>query len=109
MVDPDEQLQLPKKVIKCVFELNQIHHTGCIIFEALPDRMKIHHYYRLLDASKEVEFKRLLNKLMQYAVNITDVGVAGFMKLPYKNTREFSLCEQQPSNYYPKNPKQLLN
>jgi len=107
--DPDEQLQLPKKVIKCVFELNQIHHTGCIIFEALPDRMKIHHYYRLLDASKEVEFKRLLNKLMQYAVNITDVGVAGFMKLPYKNTREFGLCEQQPSNYYPKNPKQLLN
>jgi len=92
--DPDEQLQLPKKVIKCVFELNQIHHTGCIIFEALPDRMKIHHYYRLLDASKEVEFKRLLNKLMQYAVNITDVGVAGFMKLPYKNTREFGLCEQ---------------
>ncbi|WP_350645031.1 phosphotransferase [Pseudoalteromonas sp. G24-MNA-CIBAN-0072] len=107
--DPDEQLQLPKKVIKCVFELNQIHHTGCIIFEALPDRMKIHHYYRLLDASKEAEFKRLLNKLMQYAVNITDVGVAGFMKLPYKNTREFGLCEQQPSNYYPKNPKQLLN
>ena len=36
--DPDEQLQLPKKVIKCVFELNQIHHTGCIIFEALPDQ-----------------------------------------------------------------------
>ncbi|HBN89635.1 MAG TPA: serine/threonine protein kinase, partial [Rheinheimera sp.] len=90
--DPDEQLQLPKKVIKCVFELNQIHHTGCIIFEALPDRMKIHHYYRLLDASKEPEFKRLLSKLMQYAVSITDVGVAGFMKLPYKNAREFDLC-----------------
>ncbi|WP_372762663.1 serine/threonine protein kinase, partial [Pseudoalteromonas sp.] len=103
--DPDEQLQLPKKVIKCVFELNQIHHTGCIIFEALPDRLKIHHYYRLLDASKEQEFSRLLSKLMQYAVNITDVGVAGFMKLPYKNTREFSLCEQQAANYYPKNPK----
>lgn len=106
--DPDEQLQLPKKVIKCVFELNQIHHTGCIIFEALPDRLKIHHYYRLLDASKEDEFRRLLNKLMQYAVNITDVGVAGFMKLPYKNTREFSLCEQQGNHYYPKNPKMTL-
>ncbi|WP_372811445.1 protein kinase domain-containing protein [Pseudoalteromonas nigrifaciens] len=106
--DPDEQLQLPKKVIKCVFELNQIHHTGCIIFEALPDRLKIHHYYRLLDASKEDEFRRLLNKLMQYAVNITDVGVAGFMKLPYKNTREFSLCEQQSNHYYPKNPKVTL-
>ena len=105
--DPDEQLQLPKKVIRCVFELNQIHHTGCIIFEALPDRMKIHHYYRLLDESKELEFKRLLNKLMQYAVNITDVGVAGFMKLPYKNTREFSLCKKQPENFFPKNPKLL--
>lgn len=105
--DPDEQLQLPKKVIKCVFELNQIHHTGCIIFEALPDRIKIHHYYRLLDATKEPEFKKLLNKLMQYAVNITDVGVAGFMKLPYKNTREFVLCSKQPDHYYPKNPKAM--
>lgn len=105
--DPDEQLQLPKKVIKCVFELNQIHHTGCIIFEALPDRMKIHHYYRLLDANKEDEFKRLLNKLMQYAVSITDVGVAGFMKLPYKNTREFSLCEKQADFFYPKDPKRF--
>lgn len=105
--DPDEQLQLPKKVIKCVFELNQIHHTGCIIFEALPDRIKIHHYYRLLDATKEPEFKKLLNKLMQYAVNITDVGVAGFMKLPYKNTREFALCSKQPDHYYPKNPKAM--
>lgn len=105
--DPDEQLQLPKKVIKCVFELNQIHHTGCIIFEALPDRMKIHHYYRLLDSTKEAEFKRLLNKLMQYAVNITDVGVAGFMKLPYKNTREFDLCAQQAEQFFPKNPKRV--
>ena len=25
--DPDEQLQLPKKIIQCVFELNKIHHT----------------------------------------------------------------------------------
>lgn len=105
--DPDEQLQLPKKVIRCVFELNQTHHTGCIIFEALPDRMKIHHYYRLLDASKEGEFKRLLGKLMQYAVSITDVGVAGFMKLPYKNTREFNLCVKQNDHFYPKNPREI--
>ena len=107
--DPDEQLQLPKKVIKCVFELNQIHHTGCIIFEALPDRMKIHHYYRLLDASKEPEFKRLLSKLMQYAVSITDIGVAGFMKLPYKNTREFDLCTRQPDEFFPRDPKRVLD
>lgn len=94
-------------MIKCVFELNQIHHTGCIIFEALPDRMKIHHYYRLLDGTKEAQFKRLLNKLMQYAVSITDVGVAGFMKLPYKNTREFALCDRQPDFFYPKDPKRF--
>lgn len=107
--DPDEQLQLPRQIIQCVFELNQIHHTGCIIFESLENRLKIHHYYRLLDATKERQFKVLLDKIIQYAMSITDVGVAGFMKLPYKNTREFSLCSKQPEHFYPKNPKELLN
>lgn len=107
--DPDEQLQLPKQIIQCVFELNQIHHTGCIIFESLENRLKIHHYYRLLDASKELQFKTLLDRIMQYAMSIEDVGVAGFMKLPYKNTREFSLCEKQKESYYPRNPKDILN
>ncbi|TMP41891.1 serine/threonine protein kinase [Pseudoalteromonas citrea] len=105
--DPDEQLQLPKNIIQCVFELNQIHHTGCIIFESLPNRLKIHHYYRLLDAEKEAQFELLLARIMQYAMSIDDVGVAGFMKLPYKNTREFDLCAEQSVNYYPKNPKQF--
>ena len=44
---------------------------------------------------------------MQYAVSITDVGVAGFMKLPYKNTREFALCDRQPDFFYPKDPKRF--
>lgn len=104
--DPDEQLQLPKSIIQCVFELNQIHHTGCIIFESLHHRLKIHHYYRLLDATKEHEFNLILDKIMQYAMSIEDVGVAGFMKLPYKNTREFDLCAEQTTRYYPRNPKQ---
>jgi non-specific serine/threonine protein kinase len=107
--DPDEQLQLPKSIIKCVFELNKIHHTGCIIFESVENRLKIHHYYRLLDASKESQFKALLEEIMQYALCIDNFGVAGFMKLPYKNTREFDLCQSQPQNYYPKNPKALNN
>lgn len=107
--DPDEQLQLPRQIIQCVFELNQIHHTGCIIFESLENRLKIHHYYRLLDATKERQFKALLEKIMQYAMSINDVGVAGFMKLPYKNTREFSLCLKQAEHFYPKNPKALLD
>ncbi|WP_440056020.1 protein kinase domain-containing protein [Pseudoalteromonas sp. T1lg65] len=105
--DPDEQLQLPKQIIQCVFELNQIHHTGCIIFESLQDRMKIHYYYRLLDASKEARFNAILTQIMQYAVSIQDYGVAGFMKLPYKNTREFALREKQPDFFFPKNPKAL--
>ncbi|KAF7786217.1 non-specific serine/threonine protein kinase [Pseudoalteromonas rubra] len=103
--DPDEQLQLPRQIVQCVFELNQIHHTGCIIFESLNDRLKIHHYYCLLDASKEREFKVLLTRIMQYAMSIQDFGVAGFMKLPYKNTREFALCARQPDHFYPKDPK----
>nr|WP_249318938.1 protein kinase [Pseudoalteromonas sp. BDTF-M6] len=103
--DPDEQLQLPKKIIQCVFELNKIHHTGCIIFESLAQRLKIHHYYRLLDASQEARFTQLLNEIMQYAMSIDGVGVAGFMKLPYKNTREFSLCAKQPDKFLSKNPK----
>ncbi|MFC3031382.1 serine/threonine protein kinase [Pseudoalteromonas fenneropenaei] len=107
--DPDEQLQLPKAIIQCVFELNQIHHTGCIIFESLHNRLKIHHYYRLLDASKEAHFKSLLDRIMQYAMSIQDVGVAGFMKLPYKNTREFNLCERQVDAFYPRNPKAVLD
>ncbi|KJY89205.1 serine/threonine protein kinase [Pseudoalteromonas piscicida] len=106
--DPDEQLQLPRQIIQCVFELNQIHHTGCIIFESLQDRMKIHYYYRLLDANKEAQFKALLTRIMQYAVSIQDYGVAGFMKLPYKNTREFALCDRQPDFFFPKNPKTFV-
>ncbi len=105
--DPDEQLRLPKEVLKCVFALNQIHHTGCIIFESLPDRLKIHHYYRLLDKSKEEAFNTLLIKIMQHIVKITEVGVAGFMKLPYKNTREFDLCDQQKNYFFPKDPKRI--
>ncbi|MCF6440705.1 serine/threonine protein kinase [Pseudoalteromonas luteoviolacea] len=103
--DPDEQLQLPKQIIQCVFELNKIHHTGCIIFESLSDRLKIHYYYRLLDAEQEGAFAALLKEIIQYTVSIQDYGVAGFMKLPYKNTREFELRPKQPDNYYPKNPK----
>ncbi|MCF2858007.1 serine/threonine protein kinase [Pseudoalteromonas sp. SMS1] len=106
--DPDEQLNLPKQIIQCVFELNKIHHTGCIIFESLSDRLKIHYYYRLLDAAQEEKFSSLLREIIQYTVSIQDYGVAGFMKLPYKNTREFSLCPRQPEHYYPKNPKTCI-
>ncbi|MDP4982766.1 protein kinase domain-containing protein [Pseudoalteromonas tunicata] len=107
--DPDEQLTLPKEMLKGVFALNQIHHTGCIIVESLPDRLKVHHYYRLLDPTKEQQFNSLLQKIMASIVTITDFGVAGFMKLPYKNTRQFDLCAVQAEHFYPRNPKQFLS
>ena len=107
--DPDEQLTLPKEVLKGVFALNQIHHTGCIIVESLPDRLKVHHYYRLLDPSKEQLFNAILQKIMASIATITDYGVAGFMKLPYKNTRQFDLISKQAEHFYPRNPKQLLS
>lgn len=106
--DPDEQLTLPNEILKAVFGLNQIHHTGCIIIESLPERIKVHYYYRLLEPSKKGLFENLLNRIMANIVRIKDHGVAGFMKLPYKNTREFSLCDQHPSFYYPKNPKLFI-
>ena len=102
--DPDEQLQLPKKVIKCVFELNQIHHTGCIIFEALPKHLKIHSYYTLLDHSSADEFKYLLSKIIELVPMIQGVGMSGFMKLPYKDTRFFEHQAHLPDKFYPRNP-----
>ena len=107
--DPDEQLKLPDGVLHCMIELNQIHHTGCIIFESLPERLKIHYDYRLLDITQEVLFKHLLENMMQEVMQINGVGIAGFMKLPYKNARDFPLCERHQDRFYPKNPKSYLN
>ena len=50
----------------------------------------------------------LLDEIMQYAMSIEDVGVAGFMKLPYKNTRDFALCPVQPDDFMSKNPKKHI-
>lgn len=106
--DPDENLALPDEIISELWLLNKIHHTGCIIFEVLPKHMKIHNYLHLLDANKEDEFRQGLNIILQNLSKIQGVGISGFMKLPYKNTREFSLINALPENFYPKNPKLLL-
>ncbi len=47
--DPEELLVLPDTIMRTLKRLNEIHHTGMIIFEALPKHLKIHSYYRLLD------------------------------------------------------------
>lgn len=103
--DPDEYLYLPDEIMAVLTRLNQIHHTGCIIFEVLPRHLKIHSYLMLLNHDKETEFKQYLAELLQLLPAITGVGISGFMKLPYKDTRFFEHINALPDKFYPKNPK----
>lgn len=103
--DPDELLKLPTAIMAVLEELNTIHHTGCIIFEALATHLKIHSYYMLLDHNQEDRFRDLLHKLVALVPRIDGLGISGFMKLPYKDTRYFDHKAQLPDKYYPRNPK----
>ena len=103
--DPDELLRLPEKMMALLAELNTIHHTGCIIFEALPTHLKIHSYYMLLDHSQATRFEHILAELVATVPEISGLGISGFMKLPYKDTRFFEHKAQLPERYYPRNPR----
>jgi len=92
--DPDEWLQLPESIMKILATMNQIHHTGCIIFEAVERDLKIHNYLILLDQSKEQEFRDCLGEIIANLEQIDGLGVSGFMKLPYKNTKFFNYLEK---------------
>ncbi len=107
--DPDEQLNLPDQMLQSLALLNLIHHTGCIIFEALETDLKIHNYLSLLDASKEQEFKSLVEKLIAQVPLIKGTGVSGFMKFPYKDSKHFSAQSSLSEDYLPLNPKLALN
>jgi non-specific serine/threonine protein kinase len=104
--DPEENLELPQEIMTELGWLNQIHHTGCIIFEALPNHLKIHSYLRLLNPRKQAAFRASLDRILFHANKIQGQGVSGFMKLPYKNTRQFDFIERSSDRFYPKNPKQ---
>jgi len=103
--DPEEFLVLPDTIIHALEELNAIHHTGMIIFEALPRHLKIHSHYRLLDPDREQEFRRLLDEILSAVEQITGLGVSGFMKMPYQDTCFFPHIERLPERYYPRNPR----
>ncbi|MBU2955952.1 protein kinase domain-containing protein [Marinobacter sp. F3R08] len=103
--DPEEFLVLPEAIIASLEALNNIHHTGMIIFEALPRHLKIHSHYRLLDPSQELAFRQLLDQILLAVEQITGLGVSGFMKMPYKDTRFFPHIERLPERYYPRNPR----
>ncbi|GGO73105.1 serine/threonine protein kinase [Bowmanella pacifica] len=102
--DPDELLKLPASIRSQIEKLNDIHHTGCIIFEALPTHLKVHSYFTLLDHSRESEFKTLLASLIERIPEIEGLGISGFMKLPYKDTRFFDHIVAAPDKFYPRNP-----
>ena len=106
--DPEEFLVLPDAIITSLEALNEIHHTGMIIFEALPSHLKIHHHYRLLDPSREEEFRDRLEDILDAVRLIEGLGVSGFMKMPYKDTRFFPHVARQPDRYYPRDPRNWL-
>ncbi|TFH86823.1 serine/threonine protein kinase [Billgrantia azerbaijanica] len=106
--DPEEFLVLPEAIIASLEALNELHHTGMIIFEALPAHLKIHSYYRLLDPSREAEFRQRLDDILGAVGQITGLGVSGFMKMPYKDTRFFAHVQRQPERYYPRDPRATL-
>ncbi|MBN4055594.1 phosphotransferase [bacterium AH-315-K03] len=103
--DPDEMLILPERIMKNLAVMNDIHHTGCIIFESVQQELKIHNYLCLLDISREKEFRSCLKSIIENLYLIEGLGVSGFMKLPYKDTKYFSYLDELPEKYYPKNPK----
>ncbi|QDE33311.1 MULTISPECIES: protein kinase [Shewanella] len=103
--DPEENLELPAEIMTELASLNQIHHTGCIIFEALPNHLKIHSYLRLLNPRKQASFRASLDRIIAHANKIQGYGISGFMKLPYKNTRQFNHIDRKADHFYPKNPK----
>lgn len=106
--DPDELLVLPDALMQHIHNLNKIHHTGCIIFEALPTHLKIHNYFTLLDHSKAEEFEQCLVSIVGLIPTIKGLGISGFMKLPYKDTRFFEHSATRPEKYYPRNPNAEL-
>jgi non-specific serine/threonine protein kinase len=106
--DPDERLRLPEQIMAHIVALNEIRHTGCIIFEVLPKHLKIHNYYNLLDKTKVGEFTFHLNGILQNLKYIDDVGVSGFMKLPYKDAKLFCYQTCRSDLYYPQDPKSFI-
>ena len=93
--DPDEMLQLPPIIMQLLASMNKIQHTGCIIFEVVEQDLKIHNYLTLLDISKKAQFKDYLDQILNNIHSIEGLGVSGFMKLPYKNTKSFSYLDKQ--------------
>ncbi|HED12782.1 MAG TPA: serine/threonine protein kinase [Gammaproteobacteria bacterium] len=106
--DPEESLELPRDILSALQRLNRIHHTGLLIFESLPTHLKIHNNYRLLDPAREDEFQHCLTQVVAAVPEISGLGISGYIKMPYKDTRFFTHIDRLPERYYPKNPRKWL-
>ncbi len=102
--DPDEMLILPDEIMAILTQMNDIHHSGCIIFESVEQDLKIHNSLRLLDPEREQDFRRCLSSIIERLHLIEGLGVSGFMKLPDKDTQYFSYQSKLPERYCPKHP-----
>lgn len=98
--DPDEMLILPPQIMDMLAQMNNIHHTGCIIFESVERDLKIHSYLRLLDPSYEQQFRSCLDTIIKHVHWINGLGVSGFMKLPYKDTKFFPYQRAMLEKFY---------
>ncbi len=103
--DPDEMLELPPEIMAPIRQMNKIHHSGCIIFESLEKDLKIHNYLRLRDPSREAEFRQCLTTILANIHHIQGLGVSGFMKLPYRDTKVFPLLTEQPARFLEPSPR----
>ncbi|TQV84711.1 phosphotransferase [Exilibacterium tricleocarpae] len=103
--DPDEMLELPNVIRDTLATMNAIHHTGCIIFESLEYDLKIHNYLKLLDPARRDEFQGCLDAILENLHLIRGLGVSGFMKLPYKDTKFFPHMDRQPDRFSLRDPK----
>ncbi len=103
----DEQLKLPKIIRQTIEKMNDIHHTGCIIFEVHEEHLKIHSNLTLFELEKAPLFTSYLEELMRSLPLIDDLGISGFMKPPYKDTRRFAHKAHAPDAFYPRNVKNI--
>ena len=105
--DPDEQLKLPKIIRQTIEKMNDIQHAGGIIFEVYEEHLKIHSNLTLFKPEKAPLFTSYLEELMRSLPLIDDLGISGFMKLPYKDTRRFAHKAHATHAFYPRNVKNI--
>ena len=80
---------------------------GVLFLKSIKSISKIHTNLTLFESEKAPLFTSYLERLLQSISFIDDVGISGFMKLPYKDTRRFTQQARIPDAFYPRNIKTI--